>query len=206
MSAGMFVKAIVTYICYTNYLPFSTVQVFSESKSEQQRQLLIDFGINSSENTFTFDTLLFNLRNELTISGLLVLQICLAQQNLKFYKDDLIKLQGFYKKKFASISNIVFAVFIILIPIASSSPLSMLPLAGYILILFLDYLFVAGKLDKISESMTSGPNNTKPKKSVKPGQDFGDLLDAAVDGLEEYHQIGTEDKSKESDEEEEDRE
>lgn len=73
MSAAILIKATVTYICYTNYLPFSRVEVFSESRSEQQRQLLLDFEIDSSENTFTFDTLLFNLTNELVITGLLVL-------------------------------------------------------------------------------------------------------------------------------------
>ena len=35
--------------------------------------MLLDFDIYSSENTFTFDTLLFNLKIELTIVGLLLL-------------------------------------------------------------------------------------------------------------------------------------
>lgn len=74
----------------------------------------------------------------------------------------------------------------------------MLPLAGYILILFLDYLFVAGKLSKVSDDFTAKESSSAKKKSQRKGQEFNDLLDAPVEdeGLE-YHQVGTEGVKKE---------
>ena len=108
----------------------------------------------------------------------------------------MVQLQKWYRKRLASTSNIIFAFFIILIPIFNSSPLSMLPLAGYVLILFLDYLFVAGKLNKVAANPNGQGESSKNKKAPKKNGEFGDLLDAPVDEEDELNQLNSEEENK----------
>jgi hypothetical protein len=178
------VKSSATYIGYSNNIPFLENQVFEETEREtlQRLQLLEDFDIDSKSNTFSFDTLLYNLRTELILIALFVLLLILEKKVIKYYHYELNKIKSRYNNSLAAVANVLFIVFLILIPIINSSPLTMIPLTGYLLILVLNYFIHEKNQNKVHIEENSGPKNKKNlKKVIKIEGEYTGLLDHDVD-------------------------
>ena len=143
----MLVKTTVSYVFYSDMADSLL------NNSQLEDQILRDFGLSVEQDSFTFMTMVFNLLPELVVLGLIMIIMMTESHQISLEKADFMAIKRRYNKEKSALCSILFSFSIMLIPIVESSPLTMIPLGVYMLVLFYLYTWKGNFASTVSYPM-----------------------------------------------------